>query len=203
MQKSLFDTIQKNSITELDGGSFLYIKDFLGIGEAEDLMNLLNQEIHWKQESMRMYGKTVQFPRLTAWYGDAGKSYTYSGKTYLPEPWHPALLSVKAVIETTTNHRFNSVLLNLYRAGNDSMGWHADDEPELGKDPIIASLSLGASRVFQLRHNLTRQRLDIELAPGSLFVMMGSMQHHWQHQIPKTKRKVGPRMNLTFREIKA
>lgn len=149
-----------------------------------------------------MYGRTVPIPRLTAWHGDDGKSYTYSGITMHPEPWTMPLLGVKAAVEAEVGEDFNGVLLNFYRGGSDSMAWHSDDEVELGSEPIIASVSFGATRKLQLRHKSRPDlRGEMELTDGSLLVMRGSTQTYWQHQVPKTSRPVGARINLTFRRI--
>lgn len=137
-------------------------------------------------------------PRLSAWYGDA--AYTYSGKTRQPHAWMPILDALRQRIEIACQARFNSVLLNLYRNGQDSMGLHSDDEPELGPEPLIASLSLGAERRFVLRHKtLTDQRHTLTLAHGSLLLMAGRTQHAWKHGLPKAKSVAEPRINLTFR----
>jgi alkylated DNA repair dioxygenase AlkB len=142
-------------------------------------------------------------PRLTAWYGDPGARYHYSGIVNEPRPWTSFLNTLRERVQTCTGHAFNSVLLNLYRSGADSLSWHQDNEPELGERPVIASLSVGQVRVFQLRHTWRREvdRLDIALAHGSLLLMQGGTQAQWQHRLPKTKRPVGARINLTFRHI--
>jgi alkylated DNA repair dioxygenase AlkB len=154
----------------------------------------------WRQEIARVMGRAVPLPRLTAWYGEAG--YIYSGIRHEPRPWTPILLDLKAIAEALAGQPFNSVLLNLYRDGRDSVSWHADDEPGLGPEPMIASLSLGAARRFLLRHRRTRERVEVVLGHGSCLVMSGAVQHHWQHQVPKTARPVGPRINLTFRRMR-
>ena len=155
----------------------------------------------WEQKSVTIYGKSIPQPRLIAWYGDPGTSYTYSGLRVDPNPWFPALASLKAEVERATGATFNSVLLNLYRNGSDSVAWHADDEPELGSNPTIASVSLGATRKFQLKHNLTKQVFSVDLTSGSLLVMSGSTQESYKHAVLKTTRPVGERINLTFRRI--
>jgi alkylated DNA repair dioxygenase AlkB len=141
----------------------------------------------------------VPIPRLTAWHGEAG--YVYSGIAMQPAAWTPALLEIKRCAEHHAGQGFNSVLLNLYRDGRDSVSWHADNEPGLGRDPVIASLSLGATRRFQLKHRRNGLRVAIDLEHGSCLVMAGATQHHWLHQLPKTARPVGPRVNLTFRRM--
>ena len=165
------------------------------------MLDRLLAEIDWRQDEARIMGRTVALPRLTAWYGDAG--YRYSGIDNPPRPWLPLLLELKGVAETLAGARFNSVLLNLYRDGRDGMGWHSDDERSLGPEPVIASLSFGATRRFRLKHKTrTDHVLALDLPSGSCLVMAGSLQHHWRHALPKTARPVGPRVNLTFRLIR-
>ncbi len=173
--------------------------------EKENVIFLgaLHREIAWRQESIKMFGKTHPTPRLSAWHGDKGCQYTYSGLICYPEPWTPALLSIKVrIIEAMGNANFNSVLLNLYRNGQDKMGWHSDDEKELGRNPLIASVSFGATRRFDFKHKtMPEQKFSIELPSGSLLVMQGDLQHHWLHQLPAQKKITNPRINLTFRNI--
>lgn len=185
----------------IPNGELLYVRHFLDTTQSDRYLNLLLKSVDWNQESMHLYGKTVQFPRLTAWYGDPNTSYAFSGITLQPTAFTPALLEIKRNVETLAGVKFNSVLLNRYRNGKDSISWHADDEKELGKNPVIASLNLGATRVFQLRHNDTKEKIALELSHGSLLIMRGELQHFWKHQIPKTKKAVGERLNLTFRVI--
>jgi alkylated DNA repair dioxygenase AlkB len=149
-----------------------------------------------------MYGKRINFPRLTAWYGDNDKPYSFSGITLNPLSWTKTLSEIKNRIEPKAGVSFNSVLLNLYRDGNDSISWHTDAEPELGKNPVIASVNFGETRNFQLRHIETKEKVEIELVHGSLLIMQGELQHFWQHQVPKTAKKIKDRINLTFRVIK-
>lgn len=189
----------------LPNATLWYAPQFLLPTEAGTLFAYLQSDknIAWRQDTIRMFGKQVLTPRLSAWYGNEGASYTYSGLTLQPNNWTDELLSIKQKIETISGATFNSVLLNFYRHGQDSMGWHADDEPELGKMPTIASLSLGAERRFLLRaKNNHHQKHEIPLHNGSLLVMSGNTQHYWQHAIPKTSRPTKPRINLTFRQIK-
>ena len=162
----------------------------------------LKERVKWQQEEIKLYGRKILLPRLTAWFGDEGKTYMYSGITVEPEPWTPTLLEIKSRIEEVSDVTFNSVLLNYYRNERDSVSWHSDDEPELGKNPTIGSVSLGDVRTFQLKHK-TDKSLNIsrDLPDGSYLEMAGSTQHHWLHQIPKRTRKIGPRINLTFRII--
>ena len=174
-----------------------------GAPSAEVLSRLLT-EISWRQENITLFGKTHLQPRLICWMGDPGCAYTYSGKRYEPEPWHPLVADLRTRVEKATETQFNSVLLNQYRDGQDSMGYHADDEPELGEQPIIASLSFGAERVmhFRHRHDSTLPTQRITLFDGGLLVMKGDIQTNWRHAIPKTRRPTGPRVNLTFRKVK-
>ena len=162
----------------------------------------LKDKINWQQEEIKLYGKVIPLPRLTAWFGDEGKTYMYSGITVKPEPWTPTLLEIKSRIEEVSNVTFNSVLLNYYRNERDSVSWHSDDEPELGKNPTIGSVSFGDVRTFQLKHKTDKSlTISKHLPDGSYLEMAGSTQHHWLHQIPKRSRKIGPRINLTFRII--
>lgn len=170
--------------------------------EATTLFDALRDCIAWQHEQVLIFGRWCQVPRLVAWYGDEGARYTYSGTQHEPLPWIPALEMIQQRITELTGRRFNSVLLNLYRHGRDGMGWHSDDEPELGPNPVIASVSLGAVRRFCLRHRSQKgQKLDIPLPHGSLLLMSGTTQHHWLHAVPKTARPVGQRINLTFRQV--
>ena len=181
-------------------GKLLWDPSFLTPGEANVLLNQLMSNVPWKQESITLFGKSVKQPRLQTWYGDKG--YHYSGLTLPPTPWLPALLPIKQACEVIAEQEFNSVLINLYRDGQDSMGWHQDNETELGKNPVIASLSLGESRRFLLRHLHCKSKLEYELNSGSLLIMGGELQHFWQHCVPKTARPKEPRINLTFRYVK-
>ena len=184
-----------------DGEARLWPAAF-GPEEASRLFDALRTGIRWRQEEVTIFGQRRLVPRLVAWHGDPGASYRYSGTEHHPEPWTPALERVRAKVRELSGVEFNAVLLNLYRDGRDGMGWHADDEPELGRDPVIASVSLGAPRRFCLRHRRRKDlKLDLELPHGSLLVMAGPMQHHWVHALPKTRRPVGERINLTFRRV--
>ena len=171
--------------------------------ESKVFFTKLKENTNWQQETIKLYGRTIPLPRLTAWFGDEGKTYMYSGITVEPEPWTPILLEIKSRIEEVSNVKFNSVLLNYYRNERDSVSWHSDDEPELGKSPIIGSVSFGDVRTFQLKHKTDKSlTISRDLPDGSYLVMAGSTQHHWLHQIPKRTRKIGPRINLTFRIIR-
>ena len=194
--------LQSVELIELSDGDILWVKHFLPPEEANQLMATLQQQIPWRQDSIRIGGKDTPIPRLQAWFGDAGMTYTYSGLTLQPTPWLPALAAIKHRIEDYSDTHFNSLLANLYRTGLDSMGWHADDERELGPNPVIASVSLGQERRFDLRHRATGQTVRTLLPSGSVLVMAGATQHHWVHQVPRTTRPLQPRINLTFRLIR-
>lgn len=170
--------------------------------DANRLFRILRQEILWEQEKVSLYGKVHDLPRLTAWYGEPGKTYSYSGIKAHSSPWTPALIEIKKRIENVSDTRFNSVLLNLYRDGSDSVSWHADDEPELGTAPIIGSVSFGESRVFQMKHRVEKKgKLKINLENGSYLLMKGATQHNWIHQIAKSGKSMGERINLTYRVV--
>jgi alkylated DNA repair dioxygenase AlkB len=202
-QLDLFNiSTEKPELVKIQNGEYLYISNFFNKSESDYFLNTLLNKIDWKQEEMKMYGKTIKFPRLTSWYGNNDKPYSFSGINLEPNVWTTDLLKIKDKIELKSNAIFNSVLLNLYRNGNDSISWHTDAEKELGINPIIASVNFGATRKFQLRHRETKEKIEIELNHGSLLIMRGELQHFWQHQVPKTKRIVDKRINLTFRIIK-
>lgn len=175
---------------------------FLMKEDADQYFRALAEGIEWKHEKIRIFGKEMLQPRLTAWYGDEGKVYTYAGLTLRPKYWNGELILLKEKVDRFCETTFNSVLLNYYRDGRDSVGWHSDAEPELGPQPLIASVSLGGARTFQFRHKQNKHlKIKLVLHHGSLLLMKGATQHHWQHQIPKTQKPVPPRINLTFRTI--
>lgn len=186
----------------VDAEVFFY-EHFFSKKEADEYFKLLLENIKWQQDKIKFYGKEVLIPRLQAWYGDGDKSYSYSGIEMQPHPWTPELLAIKKKIETVAQVKFTSVLLNLYRHGKDSMSWHADDEKELGQNPVIGSVTFGEERAFHFKHKADKNLKEkILLTDGSLLLMGGATQHHWKHQIPKTTRELQPRINLTFRVIK-
>jgi alkylated DNA repair dioxygenase AlkB len=189
----------------LPNAELLLDVEFLPVAEASELLAELTATITWKHEAIRLFGKEVLQPRLTAWHGDPGATYRYSGLQLSPQPWTPALQALRQQVQVATGAQFNSVLLNLYRTGQDSMGWHADDEPELGPRPVIASVSLGATRSFRLRPRDPRitphPPISLQLSSGSLLVMRGTTQQAWLHALPKTTRVQEPRLNLTFRQV--
>ncbi len=192
--------IRVNTI-DLDDGELHYYPEFLATENADKVFHQLAGQLDWKEEQLRMMGKQITAPRLVCWYGDPEAVYRYSGVDHQPLPWDPVLLQLRQKIFQLSGFEFNCVLGNLYRNGQDSMGWHADKEKQLGNNPVIASLSLGAERLFKLRHNRNKQNLDMNLEHGSLLIMAGSLQHHWRHCLPKTRCAVKPRINLTFRSI--
>jgi alkylated DNA repair dioxygenase AlkB len=165
----------------------------------EEVLQRLLDETEWRAETIFLFGREVQQPRLSAWYGE--KSYTYSGRTFRPLPFTPLQLEIKRVIEEVTGKRFNSVLLNYYRDEKDSMGFHSDDEPELGREPAIASVTFGDTRTFILKHKRQPKTLKLDLTDGSLLLMSGRLQNCWRHGINKERSPRGPRINLTFRRI--
>ena len=174
--------------------------------DADRLFEMLLEGVDWRQHHVTIAGRTHPCPRLSAWYGDPDAAYAYSGLSLEPTPWNAVagLGEVKNTVEAICRCRFNSVLANLYRNGRDGMGWHADDEPELGPTPTIASVSLGAARRFRMRHRRHRDLapLSLRLEPGSLLVMSGPTQRSWHHSLPKSRRFHAPRINLTFRRIR-
>lgn len=180
----------------------VFYHNFFNQMESDEFFQILFKEIKWRQDKMKIYGREVELPRKTAWYGDKDKSYTFSGIHLDPEPWTPTLLQVKERIEKIAEVRFDSVLLNLYRDGKDGISWHTDAESELGNNPVIGSASFGGARRFMFKHKHNKDlKAEVELTHGSLLLMAGTTQHFWQHQIPKTSKKVNPRINLTFRVI--
>lgn len=190
-------------VLDLPDAEIIYYPNFMDTMEADAIFFDLKNTIPWQQDEIRVFGKIHQQPRLTALYGNKDKTYSYSNIKMSPNPWIPILEKIKLEIEKVCPTEFTTVLLNYYRDGKDSNGWHADDEKELGINPIIASMSFGVTRNFQLKHNSnTGIKKNILLEHGSLLIMKGTTQHYWKHQIPKTAKLIGPRINLTFRIIK-
>eukprot|EP00928_Gymnodinium_smaydae_P090199 TRINITY_DN7403_c0_g1_i2.p1 TRINITY_DN7403_c0_g1~~TRINITY_DN7403_c0_g1_i2.p1 ORF type:complete len:257 (-),score=36.50 TRINITY_DN7403_c0_g1_i2:79-825(-) len=189
------------------GSEVSYRPDFVSASEAAAWLSELREKVPWEQGHVKLFGKMHPEPRLTCYYGDHGFQYTYSGRTVRPRPWDecPLVARIRRRVESATGERFNTVLCNRYRNGDDTVGWHADDEKVYGKDPTIASVSLGAVRDFDLREhdNKDGRRIRIRLASGSLLVMSGRTQHFWQHSLPRRKRLQEERINLTFRKIVA
>lgn len=182
-------------------GELYYLENFIPGPEADRFLERLLAELDWRAETIRVAGKAVPVPRLVCWYGDAEARYRYSGVVHTPKPWTETLLLLRQRVEACCARRFNSVLGNLYRDGGDALSWHADRERELGPRPYIASLSFGAERRFQLRHNRDRETMNLPLGHGSLLLMGGELQHHWQHRVPRSPSVSSPRVNLTFRSI--
>ena len=187
-------------LSEFDGELTL-IEHFIADVEAQQFFTTLRHELPWHDEHIRMFGKDVRVPRRVCWCGDPAAVYSYSGVRHDPLPWTATLLDLKQRVEAATQQPFNSVLGNLYRDGNDSMGWHADKEKELGPQPYIASLSFGVARVFRTQHNQSKQIINVTLHNGSLLTMSGVFQKHWRHSVPKQHDVTLPRINLTFRYI--
>jgi len=189
----LFDDIPKPDI--------VWLPDWLDAPTASDTLAALLDEITWQQDSMNTPAGKIPFPRLTGWQGDPGAVYVYSGIRNVPKPWTPSVLLLKTKAEAAAQTAFNSVLINRYRTGMDSMGWHADKERELGLEPVIASVSLGTTRTFDFRHTKTRQTHALQLTHGSLLIMQGRTQLDWAHRVPKEPEARGERINLTFRYV--
>lgn len=184
-------------------GQLQYLPQWVDAGMAEQWLRELLVRTPWTQPQLTLYGRTVAVPRQVAWYGDADARYRYSGHTHVPLPWTPLLSEIRQRLEEQVGQPLNGVLLNLYRDGQDAMGWHSDDEAALGPDPMVVSLSLGAARRLDFRRKGgSRIEHSIQLEHGSLLVMSGSTQHHWQHQIARTRKVTTPRLNLTFRLIR-
>ena len=200
--EDLFDSGGKEQLPIPDGEVFLWRRIDLG-ADYKSLLNRLIKETPWRQDEVVVWGKTHKQPRLVAWYGDSDKPYTYSGVTLEPNLWTSALSKVRAVVEDLCAHPFNSVLLNYYRNNRDGMGFHSDDERELGAEPVIASVSLGETRTFVMKHRHKPEvpDLKIPLPAGSLLLMRGKTQKNWKHGIPKESKNCGARVNLTFREV--
>ncbi len=190
-------------VLDLPDASIVYYPSFFTTEEADTILKILQESILWQQDPITLFGKTHLQPRLTALYGNNGKPYSYSNITMQPHDWTPLLMEIKGKIETITPCAFTTVLLNLYRDGKDGNGWHSDNEKELGVNPVIASLSFGSERIFQLKHiNDSSLKASITLEHGSLLLMQGTTQEFWKHQIPKTAKPINPRINLTYRVIK-
>ena len=196
-------TMLQSGRTALAGADLEYLPGFLCPADADELLAALLADVPWQRPVVQLFGRTFRSPRLAAWYGDPGAVYQYSGLVNEPLPWLSNLTVLRRQIEHRFRQSFNSALLNCYRNGADGMGWHRDREPELGDNPTIASISLGGSRRFVLQHSRQADmtRLELRLEHGSLLLMCGATQHFWRHCVPKTRRVVAPRVNLTFRRI--
>lgn len=193
---------EKNIHWLLPQAELLYMPNFFNLAQADRYFNGLKETIAWQQDDITVFGTTYKQPRLTALYGNHGLSYKYSNITMIPKVFTAELLEIKNAVEAEIQHTFTTVLLNLYRNGNDSNGWHADNEKELGRNPVIASVSFGEVRPFYFKHRYIKEEsYKLYLNHGSLLVMKGEMQHYWVHQIAKTKKQIGERINLTFRSL--
>ena len=169
--------------------------------QAAGILNNLMEKIQWRPDELFMFGRKIITKRKVAWYGDRPYEYTYSKSLKTALPWNKELLLIKNRVEEACGERFNTCLLNLYHNGSEGMGWHSDDEKELKPNGAIASLSLGASRKFVFKHKASREKVELQLEPGSLLLMQGSVQTHWLHSLPVSKKIISPRINLTFRTI--
>jgi alkylated DNA repair dioxygenase AlkB len=197
---NLFD--KEPIFLNLPDAEFIYYPNFFSKEKADLFLETLSKEIAWQQDDITIFGKKIAQPRLTALYGNDGKSYGYSNIVMQPHPFNSVLTFIKEEIEATTNEYFTTALLNLYRNERDSNGWHADNEKELGRDPVIASVSFGEARMFQIKHNSKKGiKQSLLLEHGSLLVMKNGAQIHYKHQIPKATQPKNPRINLTFRKI--
>lgn len=196
----LFGFDHQLNILQCDGEVY-YFGKLIDDDNADVLLSELLQNISWEHDELAIYGKHITTKRKTAWYGDSAFEYSYSNTTKKALPWIPALSSLKNLVEQQSQSSFNSCLLNLYHAGDEGMAWHSDDEKELGDEPTIASISLGAERKFSFKHKKTKQSISLPLEHGSLLLMKGVTQKYWQHSLPKTTKVKEPRINLTFRTI--
>ena len=183
-------------------GADVRLMQFCDAGVAQEWFKRVHDEVIWERHRLRLFGREVESPRLSCWIGDPDAVYTYSGTRFAPHAWTPACAELRERVSVLCDERYNSVLCNLYRDGRDSMGWHSDDEAELGPEPCIASLSFGATRRFRLRHRRDPAlRLELDLASGSLLLMAGATQRNYRHDLPKSARVLRPRINLTFRRV--
>lgn len=208
MQFSLFETSQDDNAPRrlpLPEADVSYFPHAFSRQDADRFLENLQTELPWRQDTIVLFGKPVKIPRLQSWHGDPQCTYTYSNLTLSPHPWTKTLLSIKTCCESlcASKHdiRFNSVLANWYRDGKDSMSFHSDDEPELGINPVIASVTLGASRPFVFKHKETKQKYTQVLEHGSVLIMAGTTQSHYVHGIAKTTKPIDGRINLTFRHL--
>ena len=201
----LFEDLDGGIALPIEDGHLHYIPNALSEMEADELMQQCLTDLPWRQDLISIAGKLIPIPRLQCWLGDPEAHYSYSNLALRPQPWPAFLRELKARMEALAAHRFNSALANHYRDGTDSVDWHSDDEAELGTTPVIASLSLGTSRVFELKHryNIALPNLKISLGHGSVLIMKGSTQQFWRHRIAKVKGLHEPRINFTFRQILA
>lgn len=202
-QDRLFEVLdEKYHEISIPGADISLFRGALDRELADSAFLALQQEVSWQQDHIVMMGKRIPLPRLTAWFGDAGRDYTYSGIAMASSPWTPTLSQLRTLVENLADTKFNSVLCNLYRSGDDGLSWHSDDEPELGQQPTIGSVNLGESRRFLLRRRDDHSvKAELVLAHGDVLIMRGLTQALCEHSVPKTKKSLGPRINLTFRRI--
>lgn len=188
----------------LPNAELIYVPNFFNKVLADQFFDHIHTETDWQHNDITVFGKTYKEPRLTALYSETNQPYGYSNLIMYPKLFTDKLKNIKTQVEAFSEYNFNTLLINLYRNGNDSNGWHADNEKELGKNPIIASVSFGEERPFHFKHRtLKEERHKLILEHGSLLIMKGEMQHYWLHQIAKTKKQIAPRINLTFRQLKS
>lgn len=192
--------MKNSNLLPYDGEAYYFGKVLNNIC-SQRYYNAISDSAEWKHDEVRIFGKVVVTKRMTAWYGDEGCAYKYSGIMRVPNSWTKELLELRRLVESLTKIEFNSCLLNLYHKGDEGMSWHSDDESSLGRDIVIASMSLGAERRFLFRHMQSGKKAEVILENGSLLLMKGETQFHWQHSLPKSKRISEPRINLTFRKI--
>lgn len=197
---SLFDE-QSRELLPYDGSAVLH-EWVLGDRSWTSIMATLTEVVPWESHTIRMFGKEYPQPRLVAWFGDPGSEYSYSGLAMTVRPWVPVVQELREIAESYAGVTFNSVLINLYRNGDDKVSWHRDNEPELGSTPTIASMSLGVTRRFKFRHLDSKEVVPVDLAPGSLVVMSGLSQTCWEHEVPRQAAVTEPRINLTFRQVR-
>tara|TARA_Y100001949_G_scaffold113268_1_gene96124 strand:- start:67003 stop:67608 length:606 start_codon:yes stop_codon:yes gene_type:complete len=191
-----------SELIELTDADLRYFPRWVDADLADGWLSEISAKTPWSQPQIKLYGRSIAVPRLVAWYGDADAHYRYSGFTHEPLAWTPLLADIRQRVQQQVGQRLNGVLLNYYRDGQDAMGWHSDDERELGQQPLVVSLNLGATRRFDFRRKgASRIEYSISLEHGSLLVMSGLTQHYWQHQIARTRKVRAPRLNLTFRQI--
>ena len=206
MQPDLFNNAESEQVTVIEpenDGNVLLANNVFDAVDADRYYSDLFENIAWEEREIVLFGKRHKQPRLVAWYGDPGITYRYSGDSLTALPWTKTLLAIRDAAAAFSESSFNSVLLNLYRNGDDAMGWHADNEPELGSEPVIASVSFGTTRRFDLKHRSTGEKRQVALEHGSVLLMAGKTQQHWVHQIARTKKVSTPRINLTFRLVRA
>jgi alkylated DNA repair dioxygenase AlkB len=191
-----------SELIKLADADLRYFPRWVDADLADGWLSEISAQTSWSQPQIKLYGRSIAVPRLVAWYGDADAHYRYSGFTHEPLTWTPLLADIRQRVQQQVGQRLNGVLLNYYRDGQDAMGWHSDDERELGQQPLVVSLNLGATRRFDFRRKGTSGiEYSISLEHGSLLVMSGLTQHYWQHQIARTRKVRAPRLNLTFRQI--